>query len=52
MKSMHFNNCWKINKIRWDKIANKKVKCPYCDKLGSTGLMHRYHFKNCKFNNL
>lgn len=29
-------------------VPRKKVKCPYCDKVGGEGLMHRWHFDNCK----
>lgn len=27
---------------------NPKVKCPYCNKIGSISPMKRWHFKNCK----
>jgi hypothetical protein len=38
-------------------IANKgipknKVKCPHCDKTGGVNNMYRYHFDNCKTNNI
>ena len=26
----------------------RTVKCPYCNKTGGTGAMHRWHFDNCK----
>lgn len=29
-------------------IPRKKVICPYCNKEGGEGLMHRWHFENCK----
>jgi hypothetical protein len=29
-------------------IPRKKVTCPYCNKEGGEGLMHRWHFENCK----
>lgn len=29
-------------------IPRRKVKCPYCSKMGGEGLMHRWHFSNCK----
>jgi len=29
-------------------VPRKKVTCPYCDKEGGEGLMHRWHFENCK----
>lgn len=29
-------------------IPRKKVTCPYCGKEGGEGLMHRWHFENCK----
>jgi|688.fasta_scaffold850261_2 hypothetical protein len=25
-----------------------KVECPYCNKIGTIGPMHRFHFDNCK----
>jgi len=31
------------------KRINKIVKCPYCDKDGTTSNMKRYHFNNCKY---
>ena len=27
----------------------KKVTCPHCNKEGGTGLMHRWHFDNCRY---
>lgn len=30
-------------------IPRKKVICPYCRKEGGEGLMHRWHFDNCKY---
>lgn len=29
-------------------IPLKKIKCPYCDKMGAKGQMNRWHFENCK----
>jgi hypothetical protein len=29
-------------------VPRKKVTCPYCGKEGGEGLMHRWHFENCK----
>lgn len=29
-------------------VPRKKVTCPYCSKEGGEGLMHRWHFENCK----
>lgn len=29
-------------------IPRKKIICPYCGKEGGEGLMHRWHFENCK----
>jgi hypothetical protein len=29
-------------------VPRKKVTCPYCNKEGGEGLMHRWHFENCK----
>lgn len=31
-------------------IPQKKIQCPYCDKIGGT-TMHRWHFENCKLKN-
>jgi hypothetical protein len=30
-------------------IQRKKIKCIYSDKMGGEGLMHRWHFENCKY---
>lgn len=30
-------------------VARKKITCPYCSKVGGEGLMHRWHFDNCKY---
>lgn len=30
-------------------VARKKVTCPYCNKIGGSNLMQRYHFDNCKY---
>lgn len=30
-------------------IPQKKVTCPYCDKVGGISPMKRYHFDNCKY---
>lgn len=30
-------------------IKRNVVNCPYCDKRGGIGVMHRWHFENCKF---
>jgi hypothetical protein len=27
----------------------KQVECPYCDKVGGTNLMKRWHFENCQY---
>lgn len=32
-------------------IERRKITCPYCHKIGGEGLMHRWHFENCKFKN-
>lgn len=44
-----------ISKDHANKIANAlkgvpkpKVICPHCGKVGGSGLMHRWHFDNCK----
>jgi group I intron endonuclease len=42
-----------IEKIRLSKIGksrklNKTIECPHCNKIGSVGLMKRWHFDNCK----
>ena len=37
----------KITKKRTRKIT-KRIKCPYCDKVGSPSNMKRWHFDNCK----
>ena len=29
-------------------VPRPKVQCPHCKKIGATGLMHRWHFNNCK----
>lgn len=29
-------------------IPKPKVDCPHCGKIGGVGIMHRYHFDNCK----
>lgn len=29
-------------------IPRKKITCPHCGKEGGEGLMHRWHFNNCK----
>ena len=29
-------------------VPRKKITCPYCGKEGGEGLMHRWHFENCK----
>lgn len=31
-------------------IPQKKIQCPYCDKIGGT-TMYRWHFENCKLKN-
>lgn len=33
------------------KRVNKKVCCPYCNKIGAGSNMTRYHFNNCKLKN-
>lgn len=30
------------------KMNSEKLKCPYCDKIGTIGGMTRWHFENCK----
>lgn len=30
-------------------VPRKKIVCPHCNKEGGEGLMHRWHFDNCKF---
>lgn len=30
-------------------VSRKKIKCPYCNKIGGEGIMQRWHFNNCKF---
>jgi hypothetical protein len=32
-------------------VPRKKVTCPHCGKIGGEGLMHRWHFNNCKYKN-
>lgn len=29
-------------------VPRPTVTCPYCSKVGATGIMHRWHFDNCK----
>lgn len=29
-------------------VPRNKITCPYCGKEGGEGLMHRWHFENCK----
>jgi hypothetical protein len=29
-------------------VSRKKITCPHCGKEGGEGLMHRWHFENCK----
>jgi hypothetical protein len=29
-------------------VPRKRITCPYCGKEGGEGLMHRWHFDNCK----
>lgn len=51
------------NKKRWIKLSEEErkaifkstkgkpkvvVECPYCNKVGGEGAMHRWHFNNCK----
>lgn len=37
----------KTNTLNY-KYPKEKVKCPYCEKVGGKGSMHRWHFDNCK----
>jgi hypothetical protein len=36
--------------MRQQKLGKKRpqVKCPHCSKVGAVGMMHRWHFDNCK----
>ena len=29
-------------------ISKPKIKCPHCDVMGVEGLLHRWHFNNCR----
>lgn len=35
-------------KTGYNKDKKPKIKCPYCQKIGGTPVMKRYHFENCK----
>ena len=57
-KKLRFNRLDKphsqqaIEKIRYAALHREKIKCPHCDKEGNGGNMNRWHFDNCKHNNL
>ncbi len=36
------------NPIYGRTFTQKKIKCPFCEKVGGEGNMKRYHFNNCK----
>jgi len=36
-------------KLRRKKKPQEIIKCPHCNKQGSSGNMKKYHFDNCKF---
>ena len=36
------------NKLREIALNRPKVKCPHCDKIGSSNTMKQWHFDNCK----
>jgi len=35
-------------KLRKPKKPQKKIKCPYCEMIGASGNMKKYHFEKCK----
>ena len=39
------------DRLRTVALSRPKIKCPHCDKQGQAGLMHRWHFDNCKRKN-
>jgi len=43
------------NNPKWKKWSNSrkgkpkpKISCPHCGKMGAAGIIHRWHFDNCK----
>ena len=56
MNRYHFNNCssnlksprYKKPKLIKTRKKQAKVQCPHCGKEGGEGIMHRWHFDNCK----
>ena len=38
-----------LQKIRTSLAMRPKLTCPHCQKIGSGGAMHYWHFDNCKF---
>jgi hypothetical protein len=40
------------NKFISDNPINRKVECPHCNKIGPYPQMKRWHFENCKANNV
>lgn len=32
-------------------ITHKRIQCPYCNKIGGTSVMHRWHLDNCNLIN-
>lgn len=37
------------NKFINDNPVNKKIECPYCNKIGSYPQMKQWHFDKCKY---
>ena len=37
------------DKIREARLNSPKITCPFCDKVGDSANMSRWHFNNCKF---